>query len=659
MRRLRGGQEAGTSTASKGVHHTDPGPRACTIVRLIGVRAWLMRILAINCGSSSIKSALIDSASGARLFDLRVTGIGGPAPVLRLDGVDQAPENCRDIGAATSALLREVRSRLKGDLVPAAVVHRIVHGGERFRGATLVEERMTEELQSLGRLAPLHNPPALAALQRARESFPDVPHVAVFDTAFHGTLPRRAREYALPEAIRTGYGARRFGFHGVSHAHVMTQVATRLATTPQSLRIVSCHLGNGASVAAIEYARSVETSMGMTPLEGLVMGTRAGDVDPGLLVELLRDRDRDGLDRLLNHESGLLGLAGTQDMREIEERAARGDEGCRLAIGVYAHRVRKYIGAYTATMGGVDAIAFTGGVGEGSALARHRCLQRLEFLGAVLDEDRNRDARVDGAESAALISSDESRVRLFVVRADEEREMVMQAAALLAGKSAPLLDGEAPPLRAGHNAPRGPLRIPVAISARHSHLSQPTIDRLFGDGHRLVPRAPLSQTGQFSAEETVTLIGPRGRLTDVRVMGPPREHDQVEISRSDEFVLGVDAPVRISGDLANTPGITIEGPRGRVTLPSGLICARRHIHMSSDDARRLGVRDCDVVAVRLDTEGRDLQFGDVMVRVSPQFRLELHLDTDEANAAGVKPGDYAELVPPLLCGAAMGLSFEH
>jgi len=310
-------------------------------------------------------------------------------------------------------------------------------------------------------------------------------------------------------------------------------------------------------------------------------------------------------------------------------------------------------------MGGVDAIAFTGGVGEGSALARHRCLQRLEVLGAVLDEDRNRDARVDGAESVALISSDESRVRLFVVRADEEREMVMQAAALLTGKAAPLLDGEAPPLRAGHNAPRGPLRIPVAISARHAHLSQPTINRLFGDGHRLVPRAPLSQTGQFSAEETVTLIGPRGRLTDVRLMGPPREHDQVEISRSDEFVLGVDAPVRISGDLANTPGITIEGPRGRVTLPSGLICARRHIHMSSDDARRLGVRDCDVVAVRLDTEGRDLQFGDVMVRVSPRFRLELHLDTDEANAAGVKPGDYAELVPPLLCGAAMGLSFEH
>ena len=589
-----------------------------------------MRILAINCGSSSIKSALVDSASGARLLDLRVTGIGEPAAVLRVDGVDRPLEACRDIGAAASALLEEVRSRLAAGVAIEAVVHRIVHGGERFRTPTLVDERVTGELESLGRLAPLHNPPALAALQRAREAFPGIPHVAVFDTAFHGTLPRRAREYALPEAIRTRYGARRYGFHGLSHAHVMTQAAERLATAPQSLRIVSCHLGNGASVAAIEYGRSVETSMGMTPLEGLVMGTRAGDVDPGLLIEVLRDRDRAGLERLLNQESGLVGLTGTQDMRDIEERAARGDEDCRLAVAVYAHRIRKYIGAYAATMGGVDAIAFTGGVGENSALVRHRCLQRLEFLGAVLDEDRNRDARVDGAEAAALISSEVSRVRLFVVRADEERTMAMQAAALLAGDP----------------AQRGSARIPVAISARHAHLSQPTIERLFGDGHRLVPRTALSQTGQFSAEETVTLIGPRGNLPGVRLMGPPRAHDQVEISRTDEFVLGVDAPVRISGDLANTPGITIEGPAGRVTLASGLICARRHIHMSPEDARRLGVRDCDVVAVRIDTDGRDLQFGDVMVRVSPKFRLELHLDTDEANAAGVRPGDYAELVVP-------------
>src|SRR5688500_17598499 len=395
-----------------------------------------MRILAINCGSSSIKSALIDSESGARLLDLRVTGIGGPAPVLRLDRVDRAPKDCRDMGAATSALLREVRSRLRGDGAPAAVVHRIVHGGERFRGATLVDDRVTQELQGLGRLAPLHNPPALAALQRARESFPDVPHVAVFDTAFHGTLPRRAREYALPEAIRTGYGARRYGFHGVSHAHVMTQVAERLATTPQSLRIISCHLGNGASVTAIEYGRSVETSMGMTPLEGLVMGTRAGDLDPGILVELQRTYDHGALETLLSRQSGLLGLTGTNDMRSIEQRAAEGDEECRLALSVYAHRIRKYIGAYAATMGGVDAIAFTGGVGENSAGTRQRCSQRLAHLGAVLDEDRNREVRLSERNPCVEISQAGSRTRLLVVRADEELTMAREAARLLSSPPA-------------------------------------------------------------------------------------------------------------------------------------------------------------------------------------------------------------------------------
>jgi acetate kinase len=572
-----------------------------------------MRVLVLNAGSATLKATVLDTPVLDPRFERTLDWRADLSTEERDDAVAAMLAAIGDAGLPVSSM--------------GAVGHRVVHGGERFTGPTLLGDAAVDGIEALSDLARLHNPPAVATIRAVRRALPAVPHVAVFDTAFHGTLPRRAREYALPESIRTHYDARRYGFHGISHAHVMKQVSARLGTTPQELRIVSCHLGNGASVSAIEYGRSVETSMGMTPLEGLVMGTRPGDVDPGLLVELLRDRDRAALERLLNYESGLVGLAGTQDMRDIEERAAGGDEACRLAIGVYGHRVRKYIGAYAATMGGVDAIAFTGGVGERSPIVRHRSLQRLEFLGAILDEDRNRDARVDGADAVATISGDESRVRLFVVRADEEREMALQAAALLAGHA------------------RDPMRIPVAISARHAHLSQPTIERLFGPGHRLGTRTALSQTGQFSAEETVTLVGPRGRLSGVRVMGPPRAHDQVEISRSDEFVLGVDAPVRISGDLANTPGITLEGPAGRVTLSSGLICARRHIHMSPDEAQRLGVRDCDVVAVRLDTDGRDLVFGDVMVRVAPDFRLELHLDTDEANAAGVQPGDYAQLVP--------------
>jgi acetate kinase len=533
-----------------------------------------------------------------------------------------------DSAAALDALLAQLRKRWMelGEL--DAVAHRIVHGGERFTTTTLIDDSTLAALGTLDRLAPLHNPPALVAVRRLRELFARVPHIAVFDTAFHTTLPARAREYALPEDIRTRLGIRRFGFHGISHAHVASEVAIAMDRKPQELRIVSCHLGSGASLAAIEYGRSVETSMGMTPLEGLVMGTRAGDLDPGVMLELLRTMTHDELEKLLNTGAGLAGLTGTADLRDIERRAAAGDESCRLAIGLYTHRIRKYIGSYAAIMGGVDALAFTGGVGEGSALVRHRCLQRLGFLGAFLDEEHNRLAHVSADLPLVDISTPQSRARIFVVRADEELSMAREAARLLAARPAI------------QPAPR----IPVAVSARHAHLSQATLDKLFGPGYQLQSKTALSQHGQFSAQETVRLIGPRGALDHVRLMGPPRTHDQVEISRSDEFLLGVDAPVRISGDLANTPGITIEGPRGLVPLSSGLICARRHIHMSTEDARRLAINDCDNVSVRIDSNGRDLVFGDVTVRIAPDFALELHLDTDEANAAGICTGDLVELI---------------
>jgi len=575
-----------------------------------------MRILAINCGSSSIKCAVIAGDRPAHAFDLRIENIGGA----------EVP----DITAAIDALITQLRARWTelGEL--DAIAHRVVHGGEDFTGPTFIDDATLAALDKLDRLAPLHNPPALQAIRRIRELFARVPHVAVFDTAFHATLPPRAREYALPQELRARLGIRRYGFHGISHAQVADQVAAAMSRDPQELRVVSCHLGNGASVAAIEYGRSIETSMGMTPLEGLVMGTRAGDLDPGVMLELARQMPGAELETLLNRQCGLAGLTGTANMREIEERAAAGDEACRLAIGLYTHRIRKYIGAYAAIMGGVDALVFTGGVGEHSALIRHRCLQRLEFLGAVLDEQCNRDAQVGAESPLRELSAQGSRARIFVVRADEELAMARQVARLLAAQPAPL------------DTPR----VPIAVSARHAHLSQGTLDALFGPAYRLQPKSALTQRGQFSAQESVRLVGPRGVLEHVRLMGPPRAHDQVEISRSDEFVLGVDAPVRISGDLANSPGIIVEGPRGRVTLGSGLICARRHIHMNDADARRLGVSDCDTVSVRVDSQGRDLVFNDVTVRVAPDFQLELHLDTDEANAAGVTTGDLGELILP-------------
>ena len=573
---------------------------------------------------------MVDSTSRKRGVELRVEKIGQQAPLLMVGNTSQPLSPGITTAAAIDLILAELRDRWVGVGKLDAIAHRVVHGGERFVAPMLLQGDAVERLEALERLAPLHNPPAIHAIRGALELFAHLPQVAVFDTAFHATLPPRAREYALPAQIRTRFGVRRYGFHGISHADVTARVAANLKKDPQELRIISCHLGSGASAAAIEYGRSVDTSMGMTPLEGLVMGTRAGDLDPGILLELQRELSPDSLRTLLNHGAGLLGLTGTGDFSEIERRAAQGDEQCRLAIGIYTHRIRKYIGAYAAVMGGVDAIAFTGGVGEHSALVRHRCLQRLRFLGAVLDEDRNRDARVGAEHPLVDVATDESRVRILVLRADEEAAMARDAARLLAAREKPVTN----------------LRIPVAVSGRHAHLTQASIDQLFGPGYRLQPRTALSQTGQFSAQETVRVMGPRGELPHVRLMGPPRTQDQVEISRSDEFTLGIDAPVRISGNLANTPGATLMGPRGRVTLTQGVICARRHIHMNPRDAALLGIADCDTVSVRIDSEGRDLTFGDVSVRVAPEFNLELHLDTDEANAAEVKPGDLAELIKP-------------
>ena len=589
-----------------------------------------MLIFVLNCGSSSIKSELIETAGGSRLLEMQIENLGSASCRL-LAGEERQPLDAgTDIVAGIKRLIAELQARRKGEKGLAAVAHRFVHGGAQFIKPVKLGETVLRAIEALSDLAPLHNPVALEATRAAIAQLPDVPHVAVFDTAFHSTLPPRAREYALPRDIVERFDIRRYGFHGMSHAQVMRSAAMHLQADMRSLRIVSCHLGNGASVTAIEYGRSVETSMGMTPLEGLVMGTRCGDIDPGVLLHMMSHGgyEADGLSDLLNRDSGLKGLAGTNDLRTIEQRAGEGDEACRLALTLYAHRVRKYIGAYAAVMGGVDVIAFTGGIGQNSALMRHRILQRLDFLGARLDEDRNRDAKVSDDEPVRRISDESSRVQLLVVSASEEMEIALQTDALLQEDA----------------AEPGSMQIPVEISARHAHLTQPTIDKLFGAGHQIKPRTALSQPGQFAAEEAVTLIGPRGRIEKVRLMGPSRKADQVEISRSDEFVLGVDAPVRISGDLRNTPGITLEGPAGRTTIESGLICARRHIHMNPRDAQRFGVRDHDSVQVRIDSDGRDLVFSDVTVRVSDDYELRLHLDTDEANAAGVQQGDMAELV---------------
>lgn len=606
-----------------------------------------MHVLVINSGSSSIKSEIIDTDTGRRHGAFVIERIGeqhGAATRLRW-GAPWADEPersiaARDHAAALAITLPELLARVeRAKLSLAGVAHRVVHGGERFAEPARIDAEVEAAIERLIPLAPLHNPANLAGIRAAKQQLPRLEHVAVFDTAFHQTLPRRAQAYAIPTALAHAHAIRRYGFHGPSHAHVAAAAAAYLDDDVRNLRIITCHLGNGCSVCAVEYGRSVETSMGMTPLEGLVMGTRCGDLDPGVILHLLRSGalDVEGLDRLLNHESGLAGLSGVgNDMRDIERRAGEGDEACRLAIHVFTHRLRKYIGAYAAVMGGVDAIVFTGGIGQNSALIRHRACQRLEFLGARFDEDRNRDARVDDDDPIAEISTEHSRVRLLVIATDEELELAREAAALLARRDEIGAVDRERPLES----------IPIAISARHVHLTQPAVEALFGPGHTLTPRNPLSQPGQFACEETVDLIGPKRTIEGVRVLGPIRPKCQVEISRTDEFHLGLDAPVRASGDVANSPGITLRGPAGTLQISEGVICAWRHIHMAPDDAAHYGVTDRDVVdvAVTSPTSGRDLVFGDVMVRVSPDYALEMHIDTDEANAADLLPNSEGMLV---------------
>ena len=576
-----------------------------------------MHILVINCGSSSLKAALLDHESGEKHASTLVERIGG--------------EEVPDHGAALKEALPQLRAEVPEGVEIEAVGHRVVHGGEDLTQPTLIDESVEEAIEALTELAPLHNPANLAGIRAARALMPNIPHVAVFDTAFHASLPNRSKRYALPLELADKHAIRRYGFHGTSHRYVAERAASFMDQPTRLLRLITCHLGNGASVAAVEFGRSVETSMGMTPLEGLCMGTRSGDIDAGAVIHIVKKEKLtlDEVDTLLNRESGLKGLSGlSNDMRDIEEKAAAGDERCRLAITVFCHRLRKYIGAYAAMLGGADAIVFTGGIGENSAWVRHRAVQRLEFMGALLDEDANRDARANDNEPVIEISEPHSPCRLLVVATDEEHAIAQDTHAVVEGQN---LVKEAPP-------------IPIAISARHVHLTRADVAVLFGRGHRLTSKAPLSQPGQFVCEERVTLVGPKRSIENVAIVGPERGRTQVEVSRTDEFHLGLDAPIRCSGKVDNTPGITLVGPAGTLTISEGVIQAQRHIHMRPEHAALYGVQDRDVVEVAVDTEGRDLVFGDVIVRVRASYALEMHIDTDEANAANLSRGDSGTLI---------------
>jgi acetate kinase len=398
------------------------------------------KIGVINCGSSSIKYEVFDRKERIKLATGLVERIGSAEGRMRqsrrqADGtfVEQVYtkplSDHREAFDFMAAMNRE--NRIIGDDAELFCVgHRVVHGGELFREPAVVDDAVVAAIRSLIPLAPLHNPSNLLGIEAARLRFPGIPQVAVFDTAFHHTLPPAAYRYALPRELYEQHQVRRYGFHGSSHAHVAREAALFLGRPLEALNLITLHLGNGASAAAIRGGRSIDTSMGMTPLEGLVMGTRSGDLDPAIPFYLIRQLalPPEKVENLLNKESGLKGVCGFSDMREIQQRAGEGDEQAALAFEMFCYRVRKYIGAYLAVLGRLDAIVFTGGIGENSGAVRSAVCGGVRHLGITVDERKNGSA----AGKAAEIQEDGAPVKVLVVRTNEELEIALQAEAVIA-----------------------------------------------------------------------------------------------------------------------------------------------------------------------------------------------------------------------------------
>ena len=368
-------------------------------------------ILVLNCGSSSVKYRVLrgEQTAASGLIE-RIGEPGGDA-------------------ASHEGALRTVLSRVDTEAI-VAVGHRVVHGGLRFTEPTLIDDEVIAQVRRLSALAPLHNPANLAGIEAARAALPQLPQVAVFDTAFHRTLPPAASTYALDAALAERLRIHRYGFHGTSHEYVSRRTANLLGRPLRTVNTITLHLGNGASACAVAGGRSVDTSMGFTPLEGLVMGTRTGDIDPAVVFYLHREADLgvDEIDRLFNRRGGLAGLCGDNDMRRVLARRAAGDPAAALAFDVYCARIRHYVGAYYATLGRVDAVTFTGGVGEHAAPVRAAALAGLERLGIAVDPARNESAR----QGERIISPDGAEVAVCVVPTDEEREIARQTWSVVA-----------------------------------------------------------------------------------------------------------------------------------------------------------------------------------------------------------------------------------
>ena len=400
-----------------------------------------MKILVINCGSSSLKYQLLDMTTSTALASGLIERIGesqGRLTHSKHPGADDETEIVREEPIADHEagmrLVQELLADPEAGVVAdasdiQAVGHRVVHGGETFRSSAKINQEVMAAIEKTIPLAPLHNPANLMGIQVARELLPDAPQVAVFDTAFHQTMPPRAYHYALPYEFYEELGVRRYGAHGTSHKYVAEQAAGLLERPLGELNLVTAHLGSGASICAIEKGRSIDTSMGMTPLAGVIMGTRSGDLDPGALMYIA---DKKGytvaeIDRVLQKESGLKGICGSNDMRDIHARAADGDERARLALDMFVYRIRHYIGAYFFALGKVDALVFTAGIGEHDPITREKCCEGLEHFGVLLDHEKNKTGRGQARET----SKSDSPVKIFIIPTNEELEIARQTVEVL------------------------------------------------------------------------------------------------------------------------------------------------------------------------------------------------------------------------------------
>lgn len=401
-----------------------------------------MIIMALNCGSSSVKYQLFDWEKKdivAKGMVERVI-VGDSFIVHEVPGRDayRLDEDCQDHRAAIDLIIRVLTDSENGVLKSvgeiSAVGHRVVHGGEKFTCSVRIDESVLDAVKEVQHLAPLHNPPNIDGIEAAQSLMPTIPHVAIFDTAFHQTMPEHAYLYPVPYDWYEKHGVRRYGFHGTSHLYVSKRAAVLLGKPASDCNIITMHIGNGVSHAAIKCGISVDTTMGLTPLEGAVMGTRSGDIDPAIPAFMMQKENLSAkeIDSILNKKSGILGITGRYtDRRDVIEHANAGDHRCQLALEIEAYRLRKYIGAYMAAIGKLDAVVFTAGVGEMGAAIREKAIEGLEHIGICLDRERNRGAMTRKRES--LITTDDSPVKVFVIPTDEELVFTEDVVAILEG----------------------------------------------------------------------------------------------------------------------------------------------------------------------------------------------------------------------------------